>query len=257
MSINPIVNKNGGQIKGDEIAIASLNGSVINETYSNTYTEDSVLNKKTLFGTKQLKNGDFTNTEIGKTSSIESTGGDLVIFAKEDITNVGANLKAENNVILKTQDGDINLNAIKKDSGHNLNFSGGFDKSKDVEYQTSDIESNNIIMQSANDINLQASKLKAKEDINLNASNDVNVEALNNEYYRDRQITTKGAFSKKTTRDMEYKESVNSSEFNAENIYISSGNDVNLQATKLKAKENIVVDADWNDPKLVDNFLII
>lgn len=101
ISNEDFINKNGGQIKADELAIASLNKSVINETYSNTYTN-------------KVKNRDFTNTEIGKTSSIESTAGDLVIFAKEDITNVGANLKAENNVILKTQDGDINLNAIKK-----------------------------------------------------------------------------------------------------------------------------------------------
>ncbi|HAC70742.1 MAG TPA: hypothetical protein DCF41_03350, partial [Arcobacter skirrowii] len=244
ISNEDFINKNGGQIKGDEIAIASLNGSVINETYSNTYTEDSVLNKRTLFGTKQVKNGDFTNTEIGKTSTIEATNGNLVIQAKEDITNIGANIKAQESVVLQTEKGDINLNAIKKESGHNLNFSGGFDKSKDVEYQTSDIEANNIIMQSANDINLQASKLKAKEDINLSATNDVNVEALNNVYYRDRQITTKGFLSKRTTRDMEYKESVNSAQLNANDIYISSGNDVNLQATKLKAKENIVVDAD-------------
>ncbi|RXJ94478.1 hypothetical protein CRU94_08470 [Arcobacter sp. AHV-9/2010] len=200
ISNEDFINKNGGQIKGDEIAIASINGSVINETYSNTYTEDSILNKKSLFGTKQVKNGNFTNTQIGKTSSIEANN--LLIFASQDITNSGANLKAEETLQLQTQSGDINLNAIKKESGYNLNFSGGFDKSKDVEYQTSNIEANNILMQSGNNINLQATKLKAKEDINLSASNDVNVEALNNEYYRDRQTTTKGFMSKKTTRDM-------------------------------------------------------
>ncbi|WP_148626115.1 hemagglutinin repeat-containing protein, partial [Aliarcobacter cryaerophilus] len=108
-----------------------------------------------------------------------------------------------------------NLNAIKLEQGYNVYFKGGFDKAKDVNYQTSNIEANNILMQSGNNINLEASKLNANNQINLNAQNDVNILALNSEYYRDTQTTTKGFMSKKTQRDMVYKESVNSSELNA------------------------------------------
>ena len=231
ISNDDFVNKNGGSIKGSDVQIASINGSVINETYSKqNYVEFGINN--------------FTYTNIGKTSSIEATNGNLVIQANKDITNIGANLKAKDNILLQTKTGDINLNAIKLEQGHNVYFKGGFNKAKDVNYQVSNIQANNILMQSGNNINLEASKLNANNQINLNAQNDVNILALNSEYYRDTQTTTKGTFSKKTTRDMEYKESVNSSEFDANNIYISSGNDVNLQATKLKAKENIVVDAD-------------
>ncbi|RBQ32797.1 hypothetical protein CRU92_00005, partial [Arcobacter sp. FW59] len=238
ISNDDFVNKNGGLIKGSDIQIASLNGSVINETY---------------FDTNNLNFGrnDFTYTNLGKTSSIEATNGNLVIQAKNDITNIGANLSAKDSVFLQTQSGDINLNAIKLENGHNIYFSGGFDKAKDVEYQTSNVNANNILMQSGNNINLEASKLNADNQINLNASNDVNILALNEEYYRDKKTTTKGTFSKKTKRDMVYKESVNSSELNANDIVINANNNVNLEASKLKAEDNIVVNAKDGDVNIL------
>lgn len=231
ISNDDFVNKNGGSIKGSDVQIASINGSVMNETYSNT---------------NNLKFGinDFTYTNIGKTSSIEATNGNLVIQAKNDITNIGANLSAKDSLLLQTQNGDINLNAIKLEQGYNVYFKGGFDKAKDVQYQTSNIYANNILMQSGNNINLEASKLNANNQINLNAQNDVNILALNDEYYRDTQTTTKGFMSKKTQRDMEYKESVNSSELNANDIYMTSGNNINLQAVNINAKNEKIAYAE-------------
>ncbi|MBL3520783.1 hemagglutinin repeat-containing protein [Arcobacter lanthieri] len=238
ISNDDFINKNGGLIKGSDIQIASLNGNVINETYFDTNTINQ-------------RRNDFTYTNLGKTSSIEATNGNLIIQAKNDITNIGANLKAKDSVLLQTQSGDINLNAIKLENGHNIYFSGGFDKAKDVEYQTSNIQANNILMQSGNNINLEASKLNADNQINLNALNDVNILALNEEYYRDKKTTTKGTFSKKTKRDMVYKESVNSAELNANDIVINANNSVNLEATKLKAEDNIVVNAKDGDVNIL------
>ncbi|WP_418180295.1 filamentous hemagglutinin N-terminal domain-containing protein [Aliarcobacter lanthieri] len=231
ISNDDFINKNGGLIKGSDIQIASLNGNVINETYFDTNTINQGVNN-------------FTYTNLGKISSIEAINGNLVIQAKNDITNIGANLKAKDSVLLQTQSGDINLNAIKLENGHNIYFSGGFDKAKDVEYQTSNIQANNILMQSGNNINLEASKLNADNQINLNALNDVNILALNNEYYRDVQTTKKGTFSKKTQRDMVYKESVNSAELNANDIYMSSGNDINLEAVNIQAKNEKIAHAE-------------
>jgi filamentous hemagglutinin len=53
--------------------------------------------------------------------------------------------------------------------------------------------------------------------------------------------------SKKTQRDMSYKEEVNSAELNAKDIVINAKNDVNLEASKLKAQDNIVVFAKDGD----------
>ncbi|MFX4217946.1 hemagglutinin repeat-containing protein [Aliarcobacter butzleri] len=230
ISNDDFINKNGGLIKGSDIQISSLNGNVINETYFST---NNLTQKK--------KN--FIYTNVGKTSSIEATNGNLIIQANKDITNMGADLVAKDNVLLQTQNGDINLNAIELKVGHNIKYSGGFTKALDREYKTSNIDANNIIMQSGKDINLEASKLNADNQINLNAKNDVNIEALNNLHYTDSKSTSKGFLSKTTKRDMVYKESVNSAELNANDILINANNDVNLQAAKLKAQDNIIVNA--------------
>ena len=106
-------------------------------------------------------------------------------------------------------------------------------------------------MQSGNDINLEASKLSADGMINLNASNDINIEAVNSQYYRDFQTTKKGTFSKKTSRDMVYKESVNSAKLEAKDILINANRSATIEAGELKAKENIVVNAKEGDLNIV------
>jgi len=231
-ALNDIKNSSGA-IVGSNVFLESLNGNVINETYSNIKT----------IGSKEY-GYEATYTNVGQTGIIEATNGNLVIQAYKDITNTGANLKASNNVALETQTGDINLNAVKLEQSHDIKFSNGFEKAEDISYQTSNINANNIILNSGNNINLEASKLNAIEQINLNAQNDINILALNDVYYRDKQRTKKGTFSKKTTRDMVYKESVNSSELNANDIYMISGNNINLEAVKLNAKNEKIAYAE-------------
>lgn len=64
ISNEDFINQNGGQIKADELAIASLNGSVINKTYSNTYTQESIVEGRRFFGKKTYKkDGYFSNNE--------------------------------------------------------------------------------------------------------------------------------------------------------------------------------------------------
>ncbi|MDN5100126.1 hemagglutinin repeat-containing protein [Aliarcobacter butzleri] len=229
ISKDDFVNKNGGVIKANDIQIASTEGSVINETFS----QKNIINQG---------RDNFTYTLIGNTSSIQANN-NLIIQAKNDIINTGANLSATNSVLLQTQNGDINLNAITLENGRNQYSNGGFEKVQDINYQVSNINANNIIMQSGKDINLESSKLNATNQINLNAQNDINIEALNNLHYTDSKSTSKGFLSKTTKRDMVYKESVNSAELNANDILINANNDVNLQAAKLKAQDNIIVNA--------------
>lgn len=223
-ALNDIKNSSG-MILADSILLQSTDGSVINETYS------KIKGHKTVY------------TNIGETGTIEATNGNLIIQAKNDITNIGADLIAKESVLLQTQNGDINLNAIKIEYAYDAKLTGGFEKAQDINYQVSNVNANNIIMQSGNDINLEASKLNADNQINLNAQNNINIEALNNLHYTDKKSTSKGFLSKTTQRDMVYKESVNSAELNANDILINANNDVNLQAAKLKAQDNIIVNA--------------
>ncbi|MCG3680101.1 filamentous hemagglutinin N-terminal domain-containing protein [Aliarcobacter butzleri] len=230
ISKDDFVNKNGGVIKANDIQIASTEGSVINETFS----QKNIINQG---------RDNFTYTLIGNTSSIQANN-NLIIQAKNDIINTGANLSATNSVLLQTQNGDINLNAITLENGRNQYSNGGFEKVQDINYQVSNINANNIIMQSGKDINLEASKLNATNQINLNAKNDINIEALNNLHYTDSKSTSKGFLSKTTKRDMVYKESVNSAELNANDIYMTSRNDINLEAVNINARNEKIAHAE-------------
>ncbi|NLO18144.1 MAG: hypothetical protein GX118_08145, partial [Arcobacter butzleri] len=216
-----------------------LNASnVINQTYVDTNKVNST-------------NGNFTYTAVGNKSSIKATDGDLIVLARDSIISSGANLEAKNNLFLQTQDGDINLYAIKLENGYNFYFDKGYQFTRKTDYLTSNLKANNIFLQSANDINLVASKLKATNLIDLEAKNNINSLALNKENYKDTQMTSKGTFSKKTQRDMSYKESVESAKLEAKDIIINANNSVNIEAGELKAKENIIVNAKDGDLNIV------
>ena len=217
-----IINKNGSLMKANNIYLNASN--VINQTYVDTNKVNST-------------NGNFTYTAVGNKSSIKATDGDLIVLARDSIISSGANLEAKNNLFLQTQDGDINLYAIKLENGYNFYFDKGYQFTRKTDYLTSNLKANNIFLQSANDINLVASKLNATNLIDLEAKNNINSLALNKENYKDTQITSKGTFSKKTQRDMSYKQSVESAKLEAKDIYLHSGNDINLQATTLIAKD--------------------
>ncbi|MDN5062564.1 hypothetical protein O8C86_12085, partial [Aliarcobacter butzleri] len=78
-ALNDIKNSSG-MILADSILLQSTDGNVINETYS------KIKGYKTVY------------TNIGKTGTIEATNGNLIIQAKNDITNIGADLVAKDNV---------------------------------------------------------------------------------------------------------------------------------------------------------------
>ncbi|MBY0540676.1 MAG: hypothetical protein K2P52_04595 [Campylobacterales bacterium] len=61
-STDDFVNKNGGIIKGSDVQIASINGNIINETFSKQNTINNGANN-------------FTYTQIGNQSQIEATNG--------------------------------------------------------------------------------------------------------------------------------------------------------------------------------------
>jgi filamentous hemagglutinin len=233
VSQNDFLNKNGGIIKASDVQIASINGDIINQTF---------------FQQNTINNGNnFTYTQIGKQSQIEATNGNLVLQANNNIENIGSKLSASKNLSLNAINGDVNLKTIELKNEHNIYYGGGFNKALDIEYLSSNVYAENVLIKAGKDINLEASKLNANNQINLNAANDVNITAVNDVHYKDVQTTSKGFMSKKTQRDMSYKEEVNSAELNAKDIVINAQNDVNLEAAKLKAQDNIEVFAKEGD----------
>lgn len=96
ISTDDFINTNGGIIKGSDIQIESRKGDIINETFSKQNTINQSVNN-------------FTYTLLGNESQIEATNGNLILQANNNIENIGSNLSASNNLLLQTQNGDVNL----------------------------------------------------------------------------------------------------------------------------------------------------
>ncbi|MDD2651904.1 MAG: hemagglutinin repeat-containing protein [Sulfurimonas sp.] len=234
-----ITNSNGSTISGKRVNIESTDASVINETS----TETTVV--------KNDANGnryEVISTKVGGESKIVSSDGDIFIKAKDNIKNSAANISATNgNINLLTENGDIELSS--KELVDKADFSAGrsFTKTDNTKHIASQLNADSISLQSGSDIQVKASSITAKDSIVLNANREIDILAANNIDYKDVQTYKKGNFgSSKSKRDMTYKESVVQSNLNAKSILINSDKDVTLEAAKLKADENIIVDAKGN-----------
>lgn len=189
-----------------------------------------------------------TVTNKGQTSTVQA-GGNINGTAGNSIILTGGNINANNDISLKAKN-DVAINSLEMNSDYNFNLNNGYNKGQTIKNLGSTINANNISVD-ANTLNVKSSNLNAKENIGLNAVENINILATNDLTYQDTQTSSKGFLSKKTQRDMTYKEEVVSSNLNAKNILINSDKDVTLEATKLKADENIIVNAKDGDVNIL------
>ena len=241
---NDITNTSG-TIEGDSVLVESKEGNIINQTHVSTQT---------------LGNKDYniTRTTVGQTASIRSRNGDTILRAKHEIRNIGAKIKSDNgNVGLITEEGDITFKAIKIENATNIVDGSNFTKTQMINYETGGVETANgsIIMQGGNDINLEGTKLDAKDTISLKADNTINMSTVNDVIYTDRQRkTSSGSISKETTitRDMSYTENVNGVQANAQNIVLNTNKgDINLEGVDLQASSNLMAKSLSGDVNVV------
>ena len=149
VSNEDFINKNGGNIKASDIQITSLDGNIINETFSSSKTIKQGVNN-------------FTYTKLGNESKIEATNGDLVLQGANNIDIIGANLSASKNLVLDAKN-DVSLKTIELKNEHNIYYKGGYDKALEIINKSSTASAGeNVIINSGNNINLEASKINVK-----------------------------------------------------------------------------------------------
>ncbi|MFV0562559.1 hemagglutinin repeat-containing protein [Malaciobacter mytili] len=203
---------------------------------------------------KNINNITLSNQETKKHSKGKETytirGASSKIEAKEDI-----NLKAENINLKKAEINslsdvnleakNINLESLQMKNSYAYKSSSGHFRGQNLKNAKSNISAKNVTINTDN-LNIKASDINALNNILIDSKNNINILANNDLEYQDIKTKTKSFLSKKTKRDIIYKESVVSSNLTANNIYLNSQKDITLEATKLKAKENIVANAEGN-----------
>jgi filamentous hemagglutinin len=226
------INNLSGTIQGGETYVESLEGNVNNETLS-----QDVNYKVGIYNV-----GD---TQVAKTATISSTNGDTTLKAKGDISNIGSQIKATNgDVVVTTTNGDVNFKALETKKSANAVFDGGYYRSQQTDYKTSSIEGDNVALTSGNDVNLEATKVNAVNNIAIDATNNTNITSLKSVNSTDAQYTSsttglikKTSVTRMTSRD----EDVVASELNGKNITINTGDTTTIQAANIKAEEDLNV----------------
>lgn len=219
-----ILNQN--LIKGGEVVIASLDGSVRNETQTAQRHVDvngvlsDVLSDKTR----------FSRTYFGDIARIESAG-NLLLEAGQDISLSAGKLLAGLDLTLSAGR-DITIGSLED----RRKWEEGNSRFARVEQLMSSLEAgNNLNLFADRDLALSATSLSAKGDASLTAGNELTLKTASNE--ASQHTTRRNGYDSARQRE---EVGVN---LNADNIALRAGSDLAMRAAHVQAEGELAVTA--------------
>ncbi|WP_130903352.1 hemagglutinin repeat-containing protein [Pseudomonas sp. Sample_23] len=217
---NDIINKSGGIISGKNVSLTATNGSVINQRDVNSV---DVSRGGNVFHRDYLDNA----------ARIEAAN-DLTIKAGLDINNIGGVLKSGQDMTLDA-DRDVNITSVQNRS---TNARGSSFLNQSITQHGAEVTSGRDLSISADrDVAIVASRLDAKRDLSVDSGNDIVITSAADESdYVSR--------SKKRANET-HSITQQSSVLNAgRDIALNAGNDLGIIASRIKATEDISLDAE-------------
>ncbi|WP_238157656.1 hemagglutinin repeat-containing protein [Aeromonas salmonicida] len=219
-----ILNQN--LIKGGEVAIASLDGSVRNETQTAQRHVDvnGVLSNEL---TEQTR---FSRTDVGEIARIESAG-NLLLQAGQDISLSASNLLAGLDMSLSAGR-DITIGSVED----RRKWEEGNSRFAQVEQLMSSLDAGRALSLSAErDIAISASSLAAKGDASLTAGNELMLKTATNDA---NQYTTR-----RNGYDIVQQREEVGANLSADNIALRAGSDLAMRAAHVQAEGELAVTA--------------
>ncbi len=217
---------NQSLIKGGEIAIASLDGSVRNETRTAQRHVDvnGILSDVLSDQTRSSR------TDIGDIARIESAG-NLMLQAGQDISLSASNLLAGLDITLNAGR-DISIGSLED----RRKWEEGNSRFSRVEQLMSSLDAGRALRLSADrDLTISASSLTAKGDASLTAGNELMLKTANNE--ASQYTTRRNGYDSARQRE---EVGVNLS---ADNIALGAVSDIAMRAAKVQAEGELAVTA--------------
>ncbi len=226
-SIGDIKNLSGS-IKGSTILLESEKGDIVNKRLS----YKRFLNKN-------------LSTHLNKKAVISASSGNIFINAKKSFKNKGGDVNAKNSLFIKAK--DVEISAIKSENSHN-NLSWYKDKS--IKHIRSSLKAGNILaIKAANNINLQAAKLKAKNVI-LDAGN-INSLTVTDSKYKFSKSKSHGIMSHSTTIDASLEQKVIGTSISGDIVALNAKKNINLEAADIDAKKAVSISSKKGDVNLI------
>ena len=221
-TLNKLKNKNASIEAGQDLAIKANNiqntGNLFADNIS--ITTDSLINKSLLGANKANIHGNFVN-----------------ITAKNSVDNIGANIKANEDLIVSAKD-ISNLSTLRINGNDLDRISTG--------ENLASIEAKNISLDAKNDLQNSGASIKADEDLTITAKN-VNIDTVEeNRYFH--------SGDSKNYLTIDNKSNI-SSNIEGNNININAKNDVDIKGSNIVAKgeANIKADGDVNIVSATDS----
>ena len=221
-TLNKLKNKNASIEAGQDLAIKANNiqntGNLFADNIS--ITTDSLINKSLLGANKANIHGNFVN-----------------ITAKNSVDNIGASIKANEDLIVSAKD-ISNLSTLRINGNDLDRISTG--------ENLASIEAKNISLDAKNDFQNSGASIKADEDLTITAKN-VNIDTIEeNRYFH--------SGDSKNYLTIDNKSNI-SSNIEGNNININAKNDVDIKGSNIVAKgeANIKADGDINIVSATDS----
>ncbi|WP_283190188.1 hemagglutinin repeat-containing protein [Pseudomonas sp. PMCC200344] len=216
---NNIVNKSGGIISGRDVSLTATNGDVINQ--------------RDVTGVDVRRGGSLQHRDYLDNAARIEAANDLSINAGRDINNIGGVLQSGRDLELDAGR-DVNITSVQDRS---TNARGSHFLNQTITQHAAEVTSGRDLSISADrDVAIVASRLDAKRDIGVDAGNDIVITSAANESdYVSR--------SKRQTRET-HSTTQQASVLNAgRDIALNAGNDLGIIASRIKAQEDISLDA--------------
>ena len=209
-TLNKLKNKNASIEAGQDLAIKANNIQNTGNLFANniSITTDSLINKSLLGANKANIHGNFVN-----------------ITAKNSVDNIGANIKANEDLIVSAKD-ISNLSTLRINGNDLDRISTG--------ENLASIEAKNISLDAKNDFQNSGASIKADEDLTITAKN-VNIDTVEeNRYFH--------SGDSKNYLTIDNKSNI-SSNIEGNNININAKNDVDIKGSNIVAKEEATIKA--------------
>ena len=221
-TLNKLKNKNASIEAGQDLVIKANNIQNTGNLFANniSITTDSLINKSLLGANKANIHGNFVN-----------------ITAKNSVDNIGASIKANEDLIVSAKD-ISNLSTLRINGNDLDRISTG--------ENLASIEVKNISLDAKNDFQNSGASIKADEDLTITAKN-VNIDTVEeNRYFH--------SGDSKNYLTIDNKSNI-SSNIEGNNININAKNDVDIKGSNIVAKEeaNIKADGDVNIVSATDS----
>ncbi|CAH0321622.1 DNase CdiA [Pseudomonas brassicacearum] len=217
---NDLVNNSGGIISGRDVSLTTTNGDVINQR--------DVTGIGTRFGYNSTHRDYLDNA-----SRIEAAN-DLQIEAGRDINNIGGVIQSGRDMAL-TAERDVNITSIQDRSS--VSRGNNFLNQTVKQYGAEVTSGRDLSISAERDVTAIASRLDAKRDIEMSAGTDLLITSA----------ADTSDFVSRSKRRAEEKHIVTqqASSLNAgRDIALYAGNDLGVIASRIKAEEDISLDAD-------------